>query len=56
MTGNGHEMPSASHCVAQQGQMAVVDVRTVERDDMVQLSLQSLTHCFNTKDLCEKTD
>lgn len=29
--------------------MAVVNIRTIERDDMVQLSLQSLTHSLNTK-------
>lgn len=42
-------MTPAGHCVTQQGKMAVVNVRTIKRDDMVQLSFQSLTHCLNTK-------
>lgn len=51
VTGDGHQVTPAGHRVAKQGQMAVVDIGTVEGDHMVQLPLQSLPHSLNTQHL-----
>lgn len=54
MTGDGHQVTSAGHGVTEQSQVAVVDVGTVEGDDVVQLPLQSLSHSLNSQDLTER--
>lgn len=54
VTGDGHQVTSAGHGVTEQSQVAVVDVGTVEGDDVVQLPLQSLSHSLNSQDLTER--
>lgn len=51
VTCDGHQVASARHGVTEQGQVAVVDVGTVEGDDVVQLPLQSLAHSLNSQHL-----
>lgn len=46
---NGHEMSSTRHYVTQQGQVTVVYVRTVKRDNMVHFTFNSLSHSLDSK-------
>ena len=54
VTGDGHQMTLGRHDVAKQGQVTVVDVGTVKRDDVVHLSLNGLSHGLNTQSLERK--
>lgn len=51
VTGDGHQVTSAGHGVAQERKVAIVHIGTIKGDDVVQLSLQSLAHCLNTEHL-----
>jgi len=39
------------HEIAEQGEMAVIDIRSVELDDTPQFSHDSGTSCFDAKDI-----
>mmetsp|Transcript_5376 Transcript_5376/g.17339 ORF Transcript_5376/g.17339 Transcript_5376/m.17339 type:complete len:259 (-) Transcript_5376:3426-4202(-) len=51
MTSNSHQVTAVRHDVREQLQMAVVDVRTVKRNDIAQLGQQRTPCCFNTQRL-----
>lgn len=52
---DGHQVAAACHGVAEQRQVAVVDVGAVKGDDVVQLPLQSLSHRLNSQHLMAVT-
>jgi hypothetical protein len=49
VTGDGHQVTLGRHDVAQQRQVAVVDIGAVEGDDMRHLSLDGFTHSFDAQ-------
>lgn len=51
VSGDGHQVATAGHGIAQERQVSVVDVGAVKGDDVVQLPLQGLPHSFNAQDL-----
>lgn len=51
VTGDSHQVATTRHCVAKQSQVTVVNIGAVEGDDVVQLPLQSLSHCLNPQHL-----
>lgn len=51
VTSDGHQVTAARHGVAEQSQVAVVDVGAVEGDDVVQLPLQCLSNRLNSQHL-----
>ena len=54
MSSDGHQVASGRHDITQQGQVTVVDVGTVKGDDVVQLFLNGLSNCFNSKNLMDQ--
>ena len=51
MSCDSHQVATNCHHVAQKSKMAIVHIGTIERDHMMQLLLQSLSHCLNTQHL-----
>ena len=49
MTGDGHEMTFGGHDVTEEGQMAVVDVETVELEHRVHLLLDRFADGFDAQ-------
>mmetsp|Transcript_23802 Transcript_23802/g.33353 ORF Transcript_23802/g.33353 Transcript_23802/m.33353 type:complete len:255 (+) Transcript_23802:151-915(+) len=56
MTCDRHQVSSVSHHIGQDGKMAIVDVRTIERDHSTQLFQQSCPDSFNTQYLDDFND
>lgn len=56
VTRDGHQVSAARHGVAEQSQVTVVDIGTVERDDVVQLPLQGFSHCLDSQNLSGAND
>ena len=48
---NSHQMPSVCHCITKNGQMSVIDIRTIERYDHPQLIQESSTNSLDSKNL-----
>ena len=53
---DGHEMTMHGHDIDEAGQMPVVDVRTIETNDVAKLAEDRSSHSFNTKDLEDLND
>ena len=49
VTGNSHQVTLRSHDITKQRQVAIVDIRTIKRDDMVHLPFNAFSHSLNTK-------
>ena len=48
VTSDGHQVTFGSHDITQQGQVSIVDVGTIKRDDMVHLFLNTFSHSLDT--------
>ena len=53
---DGHQVTLGCHDITQQSQVTIVNVGTVEGDNVVHLSLNSFTHSLNTKSLKKDTN
>lgn len=51
MASNGHKMTFSCHDITKQGQMAVIDIGTVERDDETHLTFYGFPYSLNAKGL-----
>lgn len=51
VSGDGHQVATTGHGITQESQVPVIDVGTIEGDDVVQLPLQGLPHGFYAQHL-----